>query len=485
MKIEQQHIDQIREAFGKMQSKDDFLDLLNYAKPLVYGEKAVPFKLSQLNWYINPRINQKRYREFTIKKKSGADRIIHSPVEGLLSIQKTLSFILQCVFDPHNASYGFVRGRSIVDNAKVHAGSKYVYNIDLKDFFPSIDQARVWKCFQLSPFNLIDAKADKLKFVSWDEYKSQNLGIHEPINFVKKVFDGRFRGRTDLGRITIPLSTDIHQKMFVLVDQLNPTPINKIKLVNRNKTQGRRVIANMMAALCCHEMQVERKNSDGQWEHIKLNVLPQGAPTSPVITNIICQRLDHLLSGVAKRFGLKYSRYADDITFSSNHNVYQAKSDFLIELQRIIENQGFHIKESKTRLQKEGYRQEVTGLLVNEKVNVQKRYIKQLRMWLYYWERYGYERANTFFLQKYSTNSQQFEGHKPELMKVLDGKLNYLKMISYTDGQLYLKLSARFHNLTQRAQDVGERSEHLNDVLNTLLDKGVDQAMELFNVRRK
>ena len=163
----------------------------------------------------------------------------------------------------------------------------------------------------------------------------------------------------------------------------------------------RSMLANYLAALCCTEMEVERKNHDGEWIRVKRNVLPQGAPTSPVITNIICQRLDFLLSGVAKRFGLKYSRYADDITFSSMHNVYQTDSDFLKELHRIIAEQGFHIKESKTRLQKNGYRKEVTGLLVNEKANVQKRYIKQLRMWLYYWERYGYDRAYSFFLQQY------------------------------------------------------------------------------------
>jgi hypothetical protein len=81
-----------------------------------------------------------------------------------------------------------------------------------------------------------------------------------------------------------------------------------------------------------------------------------------VITNIVCQKLDYLLSGVAKRFGLKYSRYADDITFSSMHNVYQPESVFLKELHRIIAEQNFYIKESKTP-----YRKEVTGLLVNEK----------------------------------------------------------------------------------------------------------------------
>jgi retron-type reverse transcriptase len=176
-------------------------------------------------------------------------------------------------------------------------------------------------------------------------------------------------------------------------------------------------------------MEVERKNEHGQWELVKRNVLPQGAPTSPVITNIVCQRLDYLLTGVAKRFGLNYSRYADDITFSAMYDVFQAESEFQKELHRIITEQGFHIKESKTRLQKNGYRKEVTGLLVNEHVNVQQRYIKQLRMWLYYWERYGEEKAYGFFLQQYLADKGHIVKGKPNMANVIKGSLITLKWL--------------------------------------------------------
>ncbi len=381
MKPEQAHIDQIRAAFEKMESREDLLHVLNVAKPMVYGDKAVPFQLKQLTWYANPKLGRKRYTEFKVKKKSGAERSIHSPVAGLKSIQKTLSFVLQCVYEPHNAAMGFVRDKSIVDNAKLHVGNMYVYNIDLKDFFPSVDQARVWKCFQLTPFNLA-----------------------------------------------------------------------------RNG-----VLANIIASLCCTEMEVERKNESGEWEKVKRNVLPQGAPTSPVITNIVCQKLDYLLSGVAKRFGLKYSRYADDITFSSMHNVYQPESEFLKELQRIITEQNFHIKESKTRLQKDGFRKEVTGLLVNEKANVQQRYIKQLRMWLYYWERYGYERASGFFLQQYNADKGHVKKGEPDMPNVISGKLDYLKMVKGADNDLYLKLKSRFKNLN----DSSIKSNTISEAANT------------------
>ncbi len=56
MKPEPEHIDQIKETFGWMQSREDLLDLLNQAKVFVYGEKAVPFKLNQITWYAHPAL---------------------------------------------------------------------------------------------------------------------------------------------------------------------------------------------------------------------------------------------------------------------------------------------------------------------------------------------------------------------------------------------------------------------------------------------
>jgi hypothetical protein len=243
---------------------------------------------------------------------------------------------------------------------------------------------------------------------------------------------------------------------------------------------------------------------------------------------------------VAKRFGLKYTRYADDITFSSMHNVYQKDSDFLKELHRIIEEQNFHIKESKTRLQKQGYRQEVTGLLVNEKPNVQKRYIKQLRMWLYYWERYGYDKASVYFILQYMENKGEALSGIPRIENVISGKLDYLKMVKGKENSTYLSLKKRFEELlsaevqlrnqqsTKSSPQINEnlasalrgmgldptkmitdpnviadlteeaylmfdfqlpevnennRGDHLNEVLNTLLSEGLTKAMQQYKTQ--
>ena len=544
MKLDQSQIDHIRIAFEKMQSKADFLRLLNEVKPLLYGDKCVPFKLNQITWYASQNLGAIRYREFSIKKKSGAERSIHVPVKGLKALQKCLSVILQCVFQPHKSAMGFVRDKSIVDNANIHIGSRYVYNIDLKDFFPSIDQARVWRCLQLPPFNLTEfhkyqAKTDIpanngyifpsldfneknkdiIKFHYYDHSfksgmhhcKMKNDGlltylIKTKSNYTrstdyfvfKRLLEEKYesfdeheigeilvlKNKSDYGYIVNTAeSLKLHKNVDIDINTIILHLLEKTIINHQIKAplkDGRLIIANIIAALCCTEMEVERKNETGEWEKVNRNVLPQGAPTSPVITNIVCQRLDYLLSGVAKRFGLNYSRYADDITFSSMHNVYQPESEFLKELHRIITEQNFNIKESKTRLQKDGYRKEVTGLLVNENANVQKRYIKQLRMWLYYWERYGYERASRFFLQQYITDKGHIKNGKPDMAKVIAGKLDYLKMVKGIDSDLYCKMKARYNALSDTKVKKESRQEHLNMVINLFINKGLDDAMNIY-----
>jgi retron-type reverse transcriptase len=477
MKLETKHIYQIKYAFERMQSKEDLLHLMNEVKPLIYGENVPSFKLKQLTWYANPKLSKNRYREFSINKKSGGKRIIHSPVKTLKALQKTINVILQCVFEPHKSATGFVNGKSIVDNAKIHVGSKYVYNIDLKDFFSGIDQARVWKTLQLKPFDLNQEKSSSPVFIEWKTFKKDFLKTDELINFFPT--RGGALAKTPLVEIFAASNVNLNEELFALFHNFNfeskdfGNKPGYIVLVNKVPSFNRLEIANLIASLCCTEMEVERKNVNGEWEKVLRNVLPQGAPTSPTITNIICQKLDFLLSGVAKRFGLKYSRYADDITFSSMHNVYQPDSEFLKELHRIIAEQNFHIKETKTRLQKEGFRKEVTGLLVNDTVNVQKRYIKQLRMWLYYWERYGLERAAELFLQQYISDKGHVKYRKPNMISVISGKLEYLKMVKGVENEMYLKLKERFDNLLGHTNSI-------NQILDIWKNDGINQAMKVY-----
>ncbi|MDR6845669.1 reverse transcriptase family protein [Flavobacterium granuli] len=376
-----------------MKDKSDFLALLNYVKPLIYGEKTYFFTVNNLNYHIN---NYKidKYESFKIKKKSGKDRIIHAPNSVLKSFQKCLNIVFQAVYKSHPSATGFVIGKSIVDNAKVHIGSNYVFNIDLKDFFPSIDQARFWGRLQHPPFNL-------------------------------------------------------------------------------NNENGNLQLANIIAHLCCHKLEVKRF-VDNEWKTVEKNVLPQGAPTSPVISNIICHRLDFYLSAVAKKFGAKFTRYADDITFSSVHNIYNENHPFILEIHRIITNENFVINSKKTRLQEITYKQVVTGLVVNENVNVSKKYIKELRMWLFFWETYGLIKASVKF--KSYRQKQGIEGAF-KMVSVIKGKLDFLKMVKGANNLTYLKLLKRYEELV---------SANSNLQINLNKQKRIENfTIENFNLQQK
>lgn len=109
-------------------------------------------------------------------------------------------------------------------------------------------------------------------------------------------------------------------------------------------------------------------------------VLPQGAPSSPIITNLICQIMDRRILKIAKKHRLDYTRYADDLTFSTNDLSFESDlNDFLDKLKKIIEKAGFEINNKKTRLHLSGTKQIVTGLIVNKKISVDRNFCKETR----------------------------------------------------------------------------------------------------------
>ena len=363
--------EQIKHIALQMESREDLLNLLNRIKrdemeELGFADKFHPFTIRHINYYCNPKNAFHRYRQFKIKKKSGGFRQITTPRNrSYILLLNCLNEVLKAVYTPSLYAMGFTERRSVVTNASKHKGANYVFNIDLKDFFPSIEQPRVWKRLQLQPFN--------------------------------------FR---------VP-------------------------------------VASAIAGLCC--MKETREMSDGSKKDYY--VLPQGAPTSPIITNMICDKLDHRLGGLAHRFGLNYTRYADDITFSSMHNVFHENSDFRKELLRIIGDQGFVLNEKKTRLQKRGSRQEVTGIIISDKLNVSQKYVRDIRNILYMWEKYGYTVAYAKFFPRYKEEKGHVKKGNPDLVNVINGKLMYLKMVKGEDDSVYQRLYAKFQSLVALMRD--------------------------------
>jgi len=150
---------------------------------------------------------------------------------------------------------------------------------------------------------------------------------------------------------------------------------------------------------------------------------------------------------------LHYSRYADDITFSSMHHVYQKNGEFRRELRRIITDQHFTINDDKTRLQKKGARQEVTGIIVSEKLNVTQKYVRDVRNILYIWDRYGYPSALAKFIPKYKEEKGHVKKGNPNLENVIDGKLMYLKMVKGEEDSVYQRLHSKFVTLVEKMKE--------------------------------
>ena len=394
MKADKKALDNLKQNFLAIKSKNDIVDVLNDANKMIYDKKVRKITLKSLNYYANPKLSINRYTTFQIKKKSGANRTINAPVKELKFILRALNFILHHIAKPHQAATGFIKGKSVIDNAKEHKGQNYVLNVDLKDFFHAFERKHVKYGFMKHPFYI--------------------GGDREQLSF-------------------------------------------------------------MLASLCTHPLEI-----DGKYK----NVLPQGSPTSPIITNILCEKLDRRLKGLANRFGAKYTRYADDITFSSSHYIYQKDDhpvlnskgcydNFIAELNRIVNQLEFDFNPDKTRLQKNGYRQEVTGVVVNEKVNVKKRYVKQLRQWLHLWEKWGYEIASEKFKNDYLSEKGHVKSEDNKMLNVIDGKLEYLKMVKGGKDSTYLKLKSRFDKLKAKESQV-------NKILHIWETEGIDKAMKVY-----
>jgi RNA-directed DNA polymerase len=186
--------------------------------------------------------------------------------------------------------------------------------------------------------------------------------------------------------------------------------------------------------------------------------LPQGASTSPIISNLICRGLDRDLEAFGRKNACVYTRYADDITISTARNHFepavidvmptlQNRSPILgVELQQIFTKHDFRINTAKTRVRTFHERQEVTGLIVNEKVNVPREFVRNIRAILHDCETRGLPAANARFQGTLDRKSRK--GSPPPLLAHVRGKLDYLRMVRGRYDELYVKLAVRAHAIT-------------------------------------
>ena len=316
------------------------------------------FRSKQLSFLADTNNVQRRCKTFRLRKKHGGYREITAPKVGLRGILNALNILLQTYDEPTPWAFGFVCGRSVVDNARPHVGKRYILNLDLKDFFPTITRQQVADCLTAEPFGFSSLAA---------------------------------------------------------------------KLVSGLAT-------------------VRTKNNE--------EVLAQGFATSPMLSNFICREMDKEIASIATAQGITFTRYADDLTFSSDTDILRPQGELVQQIKAIVERYGFRLNEEKTHLQRRGRRQEVTGLMVTEKVNVSRRYVREIRSLLYIWERYSYEDACQAAWKSYRQQHGKTKGHQHcvPLNAVLRGKLNYMKMVRGADDPLYQRFVSRYTSLQQRSK---------------------------------
>ena len=298
-------------------------------------------ELKKIWWF-----REKMYNHFNIAKGNGKIRVISAPDVRLKYLQRQLAPLLASMYRVRNPVHGFVPAKSVKTNAQAHLRRRFLLNMDLKDFFPSITEKRI-------------------------------------------------------SGVLASLGVD-HQA------------------------------ASIIARLCC---------CSGR--------LPQGAPTSPVLSNMVCFKLDKELMALAKNARCIYTRYADDITFSSHQPMtalfvgpLPSSGHFSVDLLGLtllgtVSQNGFAVNPEKAHYADRHSRRMVTGLKVNEFVNVDRRYVRNIRATLYSVETLGLKEAQ----EKFETKHKGIA----DLAQHLKGKISWLGHIRGQADPVFRAIANRFN----------------------------------------
>lgn len=313
-------------------------------------------------WHFRTRM----YSRFSISKGAGKVRTISAPDWRLKMLQHRLLPLLNQLYRLRSPVHGYVPDRSVKTNAEAHGRRRFVVNLDLKDYFPTITENRV-------------------------------------------------RG---------------------LLRSLAIDPR----------------VAEIVARLCCVN-----------------NHLPQGAPTSPSISNMVCYRLDTVLQQIAKDARAIYTRYADDITFSSYQppaplfegaipRAGRFSPDLLASnLKEAFAANGFTIHPEKAHYADRNSRRIVTGVKINAGLNVDRRYVRNIRAALHSVEKFGLIAAQ----KKFAAASG-----KSDLAAHLRGRISYVAHLKGQTDPVVRSLAIRYNksfsirpiNLTPTAEERRDRA---------------------------
>lgn len=169
------------------------------------------------------------------------------------------------------------------------------------------------------------------------------------------------------------------------------------------------------------------------------NSLPQGSPSSPIISNYCLYEMDYEINNFLFK-GIVYTRYADDLTFSTNYNInYQS---MIKSIRKIIYNHGMEINNNKIHILPRNKSQKVTGIVVNDKVNIDRKQIKLIRSILYNILQNGYKHEREKFYKEFNNSN---------LIGTLEGWVNYIGFIRGKKDKTYIKFKRQIYSIKENS----------------------------------
>lgn len=254
-----------------------------------------------------------------IPKKRGGYRTIVAPNEIYKEILRTVSLFLQSYYKEHSTCHGFVKGKNIVSNAKPHLKQKSIGTVDIEDFFDNVTESAVRNCL---------------------------LGNTVLCNFCPK------KGKQKKGMCSPSLYKNRDGEYIGLCPE-----VTAMVLPDKHKATLSRI-----ADLCTYK-----------------GSTPQGFPTSPVLANLVMKGFDERMNKFCKSNNLVYTRYADDLAFSSESLTKNGLANVVVpKVKSLLYAYGFNVNRKKLRFRHQGMRLEVCGIVVNEKLSLSQ---YQLRMY--------------------------------------------------------------------------------------------------------
>lgn len=307
-------------------SKDNIEHCLSYSKklfehsvPVIYNTTHLSLLVGYKKSYLKRAVffNDYFYKEYRIKKKNGkGERTISEPLPSLKEIQYWLLNNILKNLPVSRYAKAYIPKSNFIKGLHFHRKQKVVLNIDIKDFFGSINRQQVFNVFF-------------------------NIGYS-------------------------------------------------------------RILSDLFSKICTKD-----------------NKLPQGAPTSPYLSNLVFLDFDNLISLYCNEKKIRYTRYADDLSFSGDFNPIELKN----KIEEIL-GDTFYLNPEKTTIRKQGQRQTVNGVIVNEKIQLPIEDRKKIRLQIYYIKKFGLESH----IQKANIHHKNYIPH-------LLGKIDFALKVNPKDDE--------------------------------------------------